>query len=389
MNNLFVENGFVSLNKNGESICGDFHTVVRNGKTTTTVLSDGLGSGVKANILATLTSKILSTLMAGNLSIEDCIYTMATTLPICKVRKMAYSTFTILQIDSMNIAYIAQFDNPTAIILRKGKYLDYPSSRKVIGDKEIYESHISLQKDDMIFLMTDGVTNCGLGKTTNRGWARQDIIKFLEKWYTPEISPQRMALALSRACLDLYLNEPDDDTTILAYKLRERQAVNMLVGPPENKEDDQKVMHLFFSKEGKKVICGGTTANTVSKYLGKPIEIDLSNESADVPATAKIEGVDLVTEGVITLGKLADLAKKCFEDNNVITTLQDKKDAVSMLAKMLFEQATDINIYFGQAVNPAHQEDGMTIDFNEKMMIIKTLEKYLTKMDKKVKISMC
>ncbi|MEG0229654.1 MAG: serine/threonine-protein phosphatase, partial [Oscillospiraceae bacterium] len=153
MNNLFVENGFVSLNKNGESICGDFHTVVRNGKTTTTVLSDGLGSGVKANILATLTSKILSTLMAGNLSIEDCIYTMATTLPICKVRKMAYSTFTILQIDSMNIAYIAQFDNPTAIILRKGKYLDYPSSRKVIGDKEIYESHISLQKDDMIFLM--------------------------------------------------------------------------------------------------------------------------------------------------------------------------------------------------------------------------------------------
>ena len=204
MRNMFMESGFVSLNKHGESICGDFHTMVKNRDNTTVVLSDGLGSGVKANILSTLTAKILSTMMDNNMPIEDCIYTMADTLPVCKVRNLAYATFTILQVNNYDEAYLVQFDNPPAIMLRNGKNFDYDSTRKTICGKEIYESHIKLQTDDTIVLMSDGVTSAGLGKTNQSGWDRNNIISFLEDWSASDMSPQRMAATLADACVDLF-----------------------------------------------------------------------------------------------------------------------------------------------------------------------------------------
>jgi len=206
-----MECGFVKLNKHGEKICGDYYTMVKKEDTTTFVLSDGLGSGIKANILATLTSKILSTMLAGNMSIEDSVYTVAKTLPICKVRNLAYSTFTIFQLVHYdNNAYLAQFDNPSAILIREGKNYPYPSTCKITCDKEIYESDIKLQVGDMIILLTDGITSAGLGRVTRNGWPRDEIIKFIELWYTPNMSPHRMASTIAGASIDLSLGKPQD-----------------------------------------------------------------------------------------------------------------------------------------------------------------------------------
>ncbi|MDF2675116.1 MAG: hypothetical protein K0R09_3385, partial [Clostridiales bacterium] len=186
MKNTFMECGFISLNKHCEKICGDYFTMVKKENSTTIVLSDGLGSGIKANILATLTSKILSTMMAENMSIENSVYTVAKTLPICKVRNLAYSTFTIFQLGHYdNNAYLAQFDNPNAILIREGKNYPYLLTCKIIGEKEIYESNIKLQVGDMLILLTDGITSAGLGRVTKNGWQRDEVIKYIEMWYTP------------------------------------------------------------------------------------------------------------------------------------------------------------------------------------------------------------
>lgn len=390
MKNIFMECGFVSLNKHGEKICGDYYTMVKKEDTTTIVLSDGLGSGIKANILATLTSKILSTMMAGNMSIEHSVHTVAKTLPVCKVRNLAYSTFTIFQFYHYdNNAYLGQFDNPTAILVREGKNYTYSSTCKIIGEKQIYESNIKLQVGDMVVLLTDGITSAGLGRVTTNGWKRDEIIKYIELWYTPNMSPQRMASTIADACMDLSLGTPQDDSTVAVFKIRKRQVVNLIIGPPGKKEEDNIILKLFFSKVGKKIVCGGSTSKMVSNYLNKPIKIVANSHDKEIPAIAQIDGVDLVTEGVITLGRVVELGRKYLEDSKISLDLENKTDGASLLAKLLFEEATDINFFIGKAINPGHEIDGVKINSSIKMEFIRELKSLLMKMDKKVKISLC
>jgi len=389
MTNLFLESGFASFNKHGESISGDFYTTIKGKDKTTFVLPDGLGSGIKANILATLTSKILGTMMASNMSIEESVYTIAKSLPVCKVRNMAYSTFTILQIYQRGDAYLAQFDNPSVILIREGKNVVYDSMCKVIYEKEIHESNIKLYIGDMIILLTDGVTSAGLGRTTKNGWRRESVIEYVQRWYTPEMSPQRMAATIANASMDLYLNSPDDDITVAVFKICERKVVNLMIGPPEHKEDDNKVLKLFFSRKGKKIICGGTTAKIASRYLNKPIVINNNTCNEEIPSTACIEGVDLVTEGVITLEKVLKIAKQYSVTSNISLDLRNKIDGASMIAKILFEESTDINFFIGNAINPVHDDSNSHISYTIKLGIIRELEKILSNMGKNVKVSMC
>lgn len=386
INSLFLECGTVSMIKKEESLCGDFYHIVKEGNRTTVVLSDGLGSGVKANILATLTSKILATLLSRKLPVEECVYTVASTLPVCRERKLAYATFTAVQVEN-DTARLIQYDNPKAILLRNGKNKDYAANRIFVDNKEIYESTIYLEEGDYLVLMTDGVTQAGLGKTSAAGWKRDEIIDFLERWYEPGISPRRLAALLADAAYSLCLEENEDDTTVMVLGMRQCRAVNLLAGPPENREEDNKILRLFFAKDGRHIICGGTTAATVAKYLGKPAVVLQETATEEIPAISRIEGTDLVTEGVLTLRKLVEFGIQYEKDGRLSLTLTDRRDGVAALAVYLFEEATDITIYFGRAVNEAHQ--GLDIDFTEKLNAVKGLEELLLRMGKRVKVSMC
>ncbi len=383
---ITIETGYTSVNKHSETLCGDWVKVFENSDKKIIVLSDGLGSGVKANILSTLTSTILGTMISKNMPLDECIETVATALPMCKERRLAYSTFTVLEITNGQ-AYLVQYDNPGVIILREGKKLSYNFNVHFIGEKEIHESRIILQKDDIIVLMTDGVTNAGIGKLAPNGWTHSEIVEFLERLDTKKMSASHIAAQIVNCSLALSEDSLDDDATVYVVKVRNREVVNMLIGTPENKEDDNKVLKLFFSKNGKTVICGGSTARVVSKYLKKPMRVKQDSGNEEVPDMSSIEGVDYVTEGVITLKKVVELILEFSKNPMYCLNIVRSKDPASLLALILIEEATDVNIYFGMSENVAHQ--GTDIDFDTKLALIKQLKECLNKMGKSVKISFC
>ena len=389
INEKFVtEIGYLSVNHVGEELCGDNVVFVEPDEDTKIlVLADGLGSGVKANILSTLTAKMLSTMMANNMSIEECVETMAETLPICQVRGVAYSTFTIIKIKENKYVDIYNFDNPIPFIIRDGKALDIDYELKIIEGKKINHASIEAKLNDTFFLMSDGVKHAGIGASLNFGWDLPQIKDFMEGFYHPSYTSKSLATVLVDHCDLLYDRKPGDDTTAAVIRIRERKQVNLLFGPPSNREDDKKVLDLFFSKEGAHIVSGGTTSNLVSKYLGKEIEVDLSYLDREIPPTAIIEGVDLVTEGVITLNKVLDYAKNYDTTNSEYFNWSFKQDGASQITRLLFEDATDINFFVGCAINPAHQGEDVKINFTFKMQLIEELSKRLKLMGKNIKVS--
>ena len=170
-------------------------------------------------------------------------------------------------------------------------------------------------------------------------------------------------------------------------KIRQRVPMNILFGPPSNRDDCNRMMSLFFSKEGKHITCGGTTSSIAAKYLGKTVRASLSFERSDIPPIAEIEGVDLVTEGVITVNRVLEYAKDYLGDNEKYEEWSFKRDGASLISRMLFEEATDINFFVGRAVNPAHQNPDLPINFHIKMNLVEELSACLRKMGKRIKVS--
>ena len=388
MNDLCAEIGYKSINHAGEQLCGDHVDVVEQGEDSMViVLADGLGSGVKASILSTLTSKIISTMMAQGLSLEDCVQTIAETLPICSVRGVAYSTFTILHLVNNSEMELIQYDNPLVILLRDGKNYDYPKSELTICGKKIYKSTVKLEEGDIFIAMSDGCPHAGIGIAYNFGWKREDIISFMENVAQVGYTAKTLSTILIDEVNRLYDGKPGDDATACVVKIRKRVPMNMLFGPPSNRDDCNRMMALFFSKEGKHIVCGGTTSSIAAKYLGKPVRASLNFVQSDIPPTAEIEGVDLVTEGVITVNKVVEYAHDVIGENRLYEKWSYGHDGASLICQLLFEEATDINFFVGKAVNPAHQNPDLPINFNIKMNLVEELSKCLCKMGKRIKVS--
>ena len=388
MNDLCADIGYKSINHVGEQLCGDHVDIVEQGENSSViVLADGLGSGVKASILSTLTSKIISTMMASGISLEECVATIAATLPVCSVRGVAYSTFTILHLIENERVEIIQYDNPHVIIIRNEVNFDYPKTEIQIGGKLICKSVIKLQEGDVFIAMSDGCPHAGIGIAYNFGWKREDIIAFMEAMVPVGYTAKTLSTILVDECNKLYDGKPGDDTTACVVRIRKREPMNLLFGSPANRDDDQRMMRLFFSKEGKHIICGGTTATVAARYLHQTIRPTLTSDDPEIPPIAEMEGVDLVTEGVITINKVVAYAKDYLQDNETYSTWAFKKDGASRIARLLFEEATDINFYVGRAINPAHQNPDLPINFSIKMNLVQELSECLKKMGKRIKIS--
>ena len=389
MNNLFADIGYRSINHYGEELCGDHVDVIDQNEENSTVivLADGLGSGVKASILSTLTSKIISTMVSEGLSLEECISTIAATLPVCSVRGVAYSTFTLIRLVNNEYAEIMEYDNPAVILLRDGRGVEIPKKEVNIGGKLIYSSRVKLQENDIFIAMSDGCIHAGVGMSLNFGWGRRDIVTFMETFYDVGFTAKTLSTILLDECNRLYGGKPGDDTTVCTIRIKRREPMNLLFGPPSNRDDCDKMMSLFFSKEGKHIVCGGTPSSIAAKYLGKPIRTEIDFLDPDIPPISHIEGVELVTEGVITVNRVLEYAKDYLKDNESYKHWSYKQDGASQICRLLFEEATDINFYVGRAMNPAHQNPDLPINFNIKMQLVVELSDCLRKMGKRIKVS--
>lgn len=384
MNNLCADIGYLSINHFGEQLCGDHVDIVENDNSTIIVLADGLGSGVKASILSTLTSKIISTMLAAGLDIRDAVETIADTLPICSERNSAFSTFTIIRLVNNDRADIIQYENPNVVLLRNGKNYEIPLNIMHIGEKTIYHSGLSLRDGDTFVAMSDGVLYASETGVMNESWSRDALISYIEPLWDAGFTAKTLTSIILDETNRLYGGKPFDDATVCVVKIRQRQPMNIAIGPPKSRDDNHRMMALFFAKEGKHIVCGGTTASIAAEYLHETVKVNYLSPDPEIPPTSTINGADLVTEGIITIDRILQYAKNYLKDNDSFKQWSYKKDGASLAARLLFEEATDINMFIGRAENPAHSD--LPINFNVKISIVDQLADCLKKMGKRVKI---
>lgn len=385
---VFIETSWASHNHWGEELCGDKVEVVKSEKGVLMVLSDGLGSGVKANILSSLTSKIIASMVSAGAPIKDVVETIASTLPVCKVREVAYSTFTMLQIDRQGNAYFVEFDNPSLVLLREGKRVFVPWVEQNISGKQVREAHMKLKLGDIAVTFSDGVIHAGVGRTLDLGWHHESVVRFLEAGYRPIDTATDVQHRLLSKCWDLYQGQCGDDTTVAALRICEPKPCYVMVGPPVHPEDDETIVNDLLACPGIKVICGGTTSQIVSKRIGKDLEIDLQYISPEVPPIAHMEGVDLITEGVVTLGRTLEILERyaATHDADVLT---EKKDGAYLLAETLTEKCTSVKFFVGRALNPAHQNPNLPISLSIKLRLVKDIAECLKRLGKQVHLQYC
>ncbi len=385
---FFIETSWGSLLKWGEELCGDRVELVKQEDGVLLVLSDGLGSGVKANILAGLTSKIITSMVTAGAELKDVVDTIASTLPVCKVREVAYSTFTMMQVDHEGNAYLVEFDNPTVILLRNGKRVFIPWVEQNISGKQIREAHLKLKLGDVAVTFSDGIIHAGVGRLLNLGWQHENVVQFLEETWQADDTAYDVQHRLLNECNSLYQGHPGDDTTVAALRICVPNPCCVMVGPPVHPEDDEEVVGELLACPGIKVVCGGTTSQIVSKRLGKELKILLQYISPEVPPIATMEGIDLVTEGVVTLGKTLEILEQ-YEETKDPELLIAKKDGAHLLAETLVEKCTSVKFIVGRALNPAHQNPDMPISLSIKLRLVKDISECLKRLGKPTALKYC
>lgn len=377
-----LDYGYVTLTKYGEELCGDNVAINRKDNEITLTLADGLGSGVKANILSILTCKMLTTMLSNNVSIEECVNTIAKTLPVCKQREVAYSTFTAIHIDDNGSGYMIEFDNPDAILIKNNKCGNFVREKIDIAGKLIYKTKLNLQPNEYVLVMSDGATHAGVGLTLNSGWKREAIMQHLDRRLKPDLSATELALMVASACNDLYLNQPSDDTSCMAAGLKKQVFATVMIGPPAKKNTDNEVVTRLLDSKGYKIVSGGTTAKIVASFMGQDIDMNYPIIDNSVPPISAIKGIDLVTEGAITINKLCHLIKGYKNNFTLNCKTFSEKDGASLLADILLNKATDIELLIGQSMNEANQKSAISVE--QKQKNINYLIKSLSQLGKKV-----
>lgn len=380
MQQLHAEIGSAQISKVGEELCGDNLEIVRTSRSTIVVMSDGLGSGVKANILATLTTKIAVSMLKRGIPLEEVVNTIAETLPVCKQRKIAYSTLHIVTITADGNATVVEFDSPRSFLIRSNHVIPFPCEDKLISGKIIRVGRLPLQENDIIIAVTDGVVHAGIGGLLKLGWGWEGISHKLNEDSLLEVPAGQIASQLINCAEGYYLGRPGDDSSVVAVKIRHPRQLTLFTGPPADPRNDEKIVRRFLAQTGKKVIAGGTTANIVSRLTGNPLTVDLAYYDPDIPPIGYLSGIDLVTEGVLTLNAVIERIER-------VDILQNSRlqDGAARLARLLLE-ADIITIFAGSAVNPAHQNPNFPSQLNIKTQVLEKLNKVLNRHGKEITI---
>jgi hypothetical protein len=384
-----VEFSWVSLNKVGEELCGDSVIIRTNRDSFVAVLSDGLGSGVKASILSTLTAEIAARMFESGGTAEEVMQTLVETLPECSVRKLAYATFAVLIVYQGKEAHLVEFDSPPLILVRDGLLTNLPFEERQIKERIIREAHFTLQDNDYMVLISDGYEHAGLGGIYRMGWGWKNVATAVQRFIQTGVDTALLTDALSRTCMKLYSGKPGDDATVISMKVRPAVSVCILTGPPSNKDLDSFAVSRLMAAEGDKIICGGSTAQMAARVLESKLEVEWvppwkrtgdEPKKKGSPPTAILKGVNLVTEGILTIGQAIEILQKV----KTIHDLPKDNDAATRLARYLLT-ADDIHLIVGSAINPNQVADLIRGE-PMRMVYIRELVQDLTQRNKQVSV---
>ncbi|MEN6439960.1 MAG: SpoIIE family protein phosphatase [Syntrophobacter sp.] len=385
--NNFYDVYSASLNRQGEELCGDQVKTLRTADRTLVVLSDGLGSGVKASILATLTTEIIMTMLRESVSLKEIIETVIGTLPISKERGIAYSTFVIVEIHhDSNRFDIINFDSPPVFYLKEGRVVQMEQEKVSILDKTLWFMSGQLERDDFIGVVSDGILYAGLGVTLNFGWGWDNVAEYLEQIFRRSVlSAKTVVDSVIDKTKELYSNSIGDDATFVGIYARKRNTLMVFTGPPLNRKWDQSYVNRLLNFDGRKVICGGTTSNLVADYGGKKAQIDADTMTGDYPPAGSMADVDLVTEGILTM---AASLKKLQECRGNLSAVPAERTGPSMLTRELLS-ADSIHFLVGQSINPFYQNPLLPKNISIRRNIVEQLVDLLRKYNKEVVVEYC
>jgi hypothetical protein len=388
----FIEVGHFQICKAGQGAEGDAFLSQKNESDgrVITVLSDGLGSGIKAGVLSILTATMAMKFIASDIPIRRAAGIIMNTLPVCKVRGISYATFTLVDISNESSVRIMEYDNPSFILVREqtvvepiAQYIpiDRKNKKSVPEKKAILRySEYSARPGDRLVFFSDGVNQSGMGsKAFPLGWGVGNVQKFLlEKIAAdPGISARELAraIAIEAQAHDGY--RAKDDITCAVIYFRNPRDLLIITGPPVNPEHDGEMVRLFQSFPGKKILCGGTTTTIIARELNLPISLDLKHIDPIVPPTARMEGADLVTEGIITLGKVSEILGRGTptSGNDILENLPD--NGARRIVELMLD-SDRITFIVGTKINEAHQDPNMPVELEMRRNIVKTIKELLT-----------
>jgi serine/threonine protein phosphatase PrpC len=364
----------------GERICGDvfISEKFKEENRLILVLSDGLGHGVRANVLATLTSTMAMNFTKEHKDVQTIAEIIMNTLPVDKKRKISYATFTIIDIDSEGETTILEYDNPQTIILRGNKVFQ-PEWKSIELESEKHQGkklrscHITPQKEDRIVFCSDGIVQSGLGTEKYPfGWGQENYVEFVKRLVTnnPDISATRLAHKVVNMAYQNDRYHAKDDTSCGAVYFREPRRLLICTGPPYDKEKDKELAQMVDDFEGRKIISGATTGDIIARELNLEIEDSFEFDDPDLPPISYMTGIDLVTEGILTLSKVAEILKS-YSSNYAL-----KKGPADKIVKEL-KESDEIHFVIGTRINEAHQDPNLPVELEIRRTVVKRIAKIL------------
>ncbi len=382
---FYIEVNCQQKNHSDERVCGDVfmsRRIKEEGRLIV-VLTDGIGHGIKANLLATLTATLAVNFTQEHKSIEKIAQIIMATLPVDSVKGTNFCTFTIIEMDAEGDVKILEYENPKTLILR-GTRLFEPKWNGIVLDsqkheeKEVLSCTFHPEKEDRIIFCTDGIIQSGLGSDKYPlGWGEENFMRYVCDLVKEEhdISAAKLSgKLLNRANLNDELFPKDDMSCGVIY-FREPRKLLICTGPPQEESDDAEFAGLFDSFDGKKIICGATTADLIARELNRTITDSAVIRDQGLPPMAEMEGAEFITEGILTLSKVNEILKRFSRTSETGNSPADE------IVKLILD-CDEIHFLVGTKINVAHQDPGLPVELELRRTVIHRIarvleEKYL------------
>jgi hypothetical protein len=380
MEYLHVEVNDSLLSKRTGKPSGDVVRVVRSPAWTTILLCDGMGSGIRANVAATLHAARLLELEKQGVSLRDAFARVVGTIHEDRGKTPMYAAMAVARILQSGEATILTYDMP-APVFAGTLHASLLSQRLFHADAALLgESHCHLGVGEGICLMSDGITQAGIGTQFRDGWGAEQAARFLDALLARKSPLDRIPDELTSRARQLWGERLGDDCTAAFAYCRPGKQLSIMTGPPYRPSADRDFVERFLSTPGWKAVCGATTAKIVARHLGKELGMDQSDPMI-APPSYRIDGIDLVTEGAVTLTQVYNILEEDpsrYEEWSGVTELCD-----------LLRAADRIHFFIGTASNPGN----MSIAFQQKGILPRTrtvplIRDRLTKAGKLVVVDM-